>query len=142
MPKHPHKHARNDSEDEQVEDVMAWGSKKENYYQNSESEYSELEEEEQEAKKIYQNQLEELQDDELYQLPPSRQHQPELDDEEDTSNAQLSHEYLTAEIRRMARLGSRVSSEHESKAKALLEEYIQAYLMALIALRELKIAYV
>jgi hypothetical protein len=42
----------------------------------------------------------------------------------------------------MARLGSRVSGQHDSKPKQLLEEYIQAYLMALIALRELKIAYV
>ncbi len=42
----------------------------------------------------------------------------------------------------MARLGSRVSAEHDSKPKQLLEEHIQAYLMALIALRELKIAYI
>lgn len=39
-------------------------------------------------------------------------------------------------------MGSRVSGEHDSKPKQLLEEHIQAYLMALIALRELKIAYV
>jgi hypothetical protein len=36
---------------------MAWGNRKENYYQQSESEYSQLEDEEQEAKKIYEQQL-------------------------------------------------------------------------------------
>lgn len=41
---------------------MAWGNRKENYYQASEEEYSELSEEEQEAKKIYEHQLEELND--------------------------------------------------------------------------------
>jgi hypothetical protein len=45
MPKKTTGRNRKDSEDEEVEDVMAWGSKKENYYQQSESEYSELEEE-------------------------------------------------------------------------------------------------
>lgn len=69
MPKQPNKRNRNDSDEEEVEDVMAWGNRKENYYQQSESEYSQLDEEEQEAQKIYQNQLEELQDDHLYQLP-------------------------------------------------------------------------
>ncbi len=44
MPKHPKRAQKEDSDDEQVEDVMAWGSRKENYYQQSESEYSELEE--------------------------------------------------------------------------------------------------
>jgi len=57
MPKHPKRAQKEDSDDEQVEDVMAWGNRKENYYQQSESEYSELEEEEQEAKKIYEQQL-------------------------------------------------------------------------------------
>ena len=44
MPKHARRAQKEDSDDEQVEDVMAWGSRKENYYQQSESEYSELEE--------------------------------------------------------------------------------------------------
>lgn len=100
-----------------------------------------MEEEEQEAKKIYEQQLDELQDDDLYNLPAA-QPQDEEDDEDETRQSTLSREYLTAEIRRMARLGSRVSGEPDSKPKQLLEEHIQAYLMALIALRELKIAYV
>lgn len=37
---------------------MAWGNRKENYYQDNQNQYSELSEEEEEAKKIYENQLE------------------------------------------------------------------------------------
>ncbi len=81
MPKKATGRNRKDSEDEEVEDVMAWGSRKENYYQQSESEYSELEEEEQEAKKIYEQQLEDLQDDRLYNLPAARSQEPEEEDE-------------------------------------------------------------
>ncbi len=48
---------------------MAWGKRKDNYYQDSSNEYSELEEEEEEAKKIYQNQLEQLDHQDLYEVP-------------------------------------------------------------------------
>lgn len=42
----------------------------------------------------------------------------------------------------MVKLGLKISEEPDSKARSLLETYIQSYLMALIALRELKIPYI
>ena len=36
--------------DEEPDDVMAWGNKRENYYQQNEDEYSQSAEEEQEAR--------------------------------------------------------------------------------------------
>ena len=48
MPK-KHKKLPDHSDEEELEDIMAWGNKKENYYQDGEEEYSKSEEEEQEA---------------------------------------------------------------------------------------------
>lgn len=33
-----------DEQNEQVEDIVAWGNRKDNYYQESSNEYSEIEE--------------------------------------------------------------------------------------------------
>lgn len=77
MPKQAGRRKGSESEEEEVEDIMAWGNRKENYYQASEEEYSELSEEEQEAKKIYEHQLEELNDEDLYQIPKGEQSEEE-----------------------------------------------------------------
>ena len=53
----------------------------------------------------------------------------------------MSREYLSREIKRTVKLGLRVSEEPDSEAKQLLETYLQNYLMALIAMRDLKIPY-
>jgi hypothetical protein len=42
----------------------------------------------------------------------------------------------------MAKLGLRISELPDSKVRSVLETHIQAYLMALIGLRELKIPFV
>jgi cation transport regulator ChaB len=45
MPKRPARARDSDDQSEEVEDVMAWGSSKQNYYKDSDNEYSSLEEE-------------------------------------------------------------------------------------------------
>lgn len=70
---------------------MAWGARKDNYYQHSESEYSQLEEEEEEAKQIYQHHITQLQNDDIYDLPQQHSEHESIDD---TQEAHLSQEYL------------------------------------------------
>lgn len=79
------------TEEEGIADVMAWGSYKDNYYKNSEDEYSSLEEEEQEALKIYENQFKILNDQEIYELP--QEASKEGSGSEDSEDG-LSFEYL------------------------------------------------
>jgi len=140
MPKRTARRQDSDEESEEVEDVMAWGNKKDNYYKDSENEYSSLEEEQQEARKIYDNQLDDLQDHQLYEIPQQAD-EPE-DDDDHLDEKGLSHQYLTKEIKATVKLGLRISEEPQSRTKDLLETYLQSYLLSLIAMREVKIPYI
>ena len=50
----------NQSDSEELQDIMAWGNKKDNFYKDSQEEDSDLSEEQLEAKKIYDNHFQEI----------------------------------------------------------------------------------
>lgn len=47
------KKKQQESDSEEIEDVMAWGKSKNNYYRDEEDQYSNASEEEMEARQIY-----------------------------------------------------------------------------------------
>jgi hypothetical protein len=60
----------NSDDDDQVDDVMAWGRKRENYYKQDEDEYSSLSEEQKEAEQIYKNKYDNyMNDEDVYDIP-------------------------------------------------------------------------
>jgi hypothetical protein len=68
----------NSDDDDQVDDVMAWGRKRENYYKQDEDEYSSLSEEQKEAEQIYKNKYDNyMNDEDVYDIPEDKEGQIE-----------------------------------------------------------------
>lgn len=111
MPKKQHDLS---DEDQEPEDIRAWGNRRENYYQQGEDDYSSSAEEQNEAEELYQRQLKDLGHQDVYELPQedADNWQEDQDDEDnDQAGAEntLSHAYLTKEIAKTAKMGLKLS---------------------------------
>lgn len=89
------KKRQQESESEEIEDVMAWGRSKNNYYREDEDEYSEASEEQEEARQIYDNQLDNLNQDEYYEVPADEDSLPSAQEDD---NPAIDQDYIQSEI--------------------------------------------
>lgn len=132
------KKRQQESESEEIEDVMAWGKSKNNYYREDEDEYSEASEEQEEARQIYDNQLDNLNQDEYYEVPADEDSLPSAQEDD---NPAIDQGYIQSEIlwaTELAKLFSAISDEQSAFRKKIYD----SYLLILLCLKEFNIPYI